>query len=352
MASESSEERFKSELFRCYEESKEYLIPKAKDYRRIDSIKSSSALGVFIRNVRKSDVSVILWQTFDVIKRAHIATEHGGRDRMIKELQRKYANITTKALELFRSLSEECQKKRKRPMTNGVVVRPILSKDFASKDQVDLIDMQSMPHSKWIMVYQDHLTKFYILRPLQTKRATEVAFQLVDIFLLMSAPAGLQSDEGSEFTSRVITKLKEMRPSLTMVHGKPRHPQSQGSVERANGDIKDMLLTWFAGNHSQDWSVGMKFVQCQKNAARHSGIKCSPYSAMFGCEARQRHSRTAKSLTDWGASRLPRRTPTTVSNTQPYPSGLLALRSIEPPLRHYCSQVHFDPDWKKVEGSL
>ena len=36
---------------------------------------------------------VTVEDTFDVIKRAHIATGHGGRDRMIKELQRKYANI-------------------------------------------------------------------------------------------------------------------------------------------------------------------------------------------------------------------------------------------------------------------
>ncbi|XP_047492001.1 KRAB-A domain-containing protein 2-like [Penaeus chinensis] len=134
---------------------------------------------------------VTIEETFDVIKRAHIATGHGGRDRMIKELQRKYANITTKALELFKSLCEECQKKRKRPMTKGVMLRPILSKEFASRGQVDLIDMQSMPRSnfKWIVMYQDHLTKFCIHRPLHTKRATEVAFQLVDIFLLMGAPA-------------------------------------------------------------------------------------------------------------------------------------------------------------------
>ncbi|XP_047499488.1 uncharacterized protein LOC125045932 [Penaeus chinensis] len=70
----------------------------------------------------------------------------------------------------------------------------------------------------------------------------EVAFQLVDIFLLMGAPAVLQSDNGSEFTSRVIAELKEMWPSLTMVHGKPRHPQSQGSVERANSDSKDIYV--------------------------------------------------------------------------------------------------------------
>jgi len=231
---------------------------------------------------------VTVEDTFDVIKRAHIATGHGGRDRMIKELQRKYANITTKALEHFKSLCAECQKKRKRPMTKGVVVRPILTKEFACRGQVDLIDMQAMAHSnyKWIMVYQDHLTKFCVIRPLTTKRASEVAFQLMDIFLLMGAPVILQSDNGSEFTSHVITELKEVWPTLKLVHGKPRHPQSQGSVERANGDIKDMLVAWMADNETQDWATGIKFVQFQKNSAHHSGIKCSPYSAMFGCEAR------------------------------------------------------------------
>ena len=71
-----------------------------------------------------------------------------------------------------------------------------------------------------------------------------------------------------------------------MVHGKPRYPQSQGSVERANGDIKDMLVAWLADNDSQDWVAGIKFVQFQKNSSLHSGIKRSPYSALFGNEAR------------------------------------------------------------------
>ena len=106
-------------------------------------------------------------------------------------------------------------------MTKGVVVRPILSKDLTSRGQVDLIDMQATAHrnSQWSMVYQDHFTKFCILRPLTTKRATEVAMHLLDIFLLFGAPAILQSDNGSEFTSHVITELKVVWPDLTIVHG-------------------------------------------------------------------------------------------------------------------------------------
>ena len=229
---------------------------------------------------------VSIEDTYDVIKRAHIATGHGGRDKMLKHLGTKYANITSHAVGLFKSYCAVCQQKTKRPVTKGVVVKPILSKDFGSRSQVDLIDMQSSPQAqfKWIMVYQCHLTKFVILRPLTSKRAAEVAFQLLDIFLLFGAPAILQSDNGSEFTAQVITELKDLWPQLIMVHGKPRHPQSQGSVERANADIKDILAAWMTDNNTQDWSLGLRFVQNMKNSSYHSGIKCTPYSAMFGTE--------------------------------------------------------------------
>ena len=46
-----------------------------------------------------------------------------------------------------------------------------------------------------------------------------------------------------------------MWPQLHLVHGKPRHPQSQGSVERANSDIKDMLAAWLTDNNTQDCMV-------------------------------------------------------------------------------------------------
>ena len=43
-----------------------------------------------------------------------IGTGHGGRDRMITETLRKYASISTNALELFKSLCQQCQKRKER----------------------------------------------------------------------------------------------------------------------------------------------------------------------------------------------------------------------------------------------
>ena len=41
---------------------------------------------------------------FDVIQRAHIATGHGGRDRKLKHVGKKYAYITRESVDLFKSI--------------------------------------------------------------------------------------------------------------------------------------------------------------------------------------------------------------------------------------------------------
>lgn len=97
-------------------------------------------------------------------------------------------------------------------------------------------------------------------------------------------PSILQSDNGKEFRNQVITSLKVLWPELKICHGRPRHPQSQGSVERANADIKKMLAIWMRENKSKKWSMGLNFIQLRKNNSFHTGIKSSPYKAVFGSD--------------------------------------------------------------------
>lgn len=102
---------------------------------------------------------------------------------------------------------------------------------------------QSINNYRFIMNYQDHLTKFVTLKPLKTKRAEEIAYILMKIYTTFGAPAILHSDNGREFVNSVINELDIMWGDVKIVHGKPRHSQSQGSVERANRDLEDMLAT-------------------------------------------------------------------------------------------------------------
>jgi len=169
-------------------------------------------------------------------------------------------------------------------MNRKLVIKPITSNDFNERGQVDLIDFQSVPDGnyKWILNYQDHNTKFKSLRPMENKRAIEVSTHLLSIFLIFGAPSILQSDNGREFVNCVIDELKQLWSECVIIHGRPRHPQSQGSIERANQDVEHMLRAWMQDNVSQRWSIGLQFVQWQKNCSYHRTIGRSPYNALFG----------------------------------------------------------------------
>ncbi|CAG8464968.1 1266_t:CDS:1, partial [Dentiscutata heterogama] len=62
--------------------------------------------------------------------------------------------------------------------------------------------------------------------------------------MIGSLPTILQSDNGKEFIAQVIKELITLWPSVKIINGCPRHPQSQGLVERANGILEQKLDKW------------------------------------------------------------------------------------------------------------
>ncbi|XP_025943717.1 KRAB-A domain-containing protein 2-like [Apteryx rowi] len=185
--------------------------------------------------------------------------------------------------------SVQCARKKKRQLlVKKVAGQSALNKEHLARGQIDFISMQSMSLGslKWIMVYQDCFTKFYVLHLLTSKKAAELALQLLDIFLTFGAPVASQGHDGTEIITEVIQELKYLWPQLSLVPGKPRHPQSQELLEHPDSNIKDMLVEWMADNNSWDWTMGIRFVQFTKNSAYHSGINCAPYTALFGTDPR------------------------------------------------------------------
>ena len=100
-------------------------------------------------------------------------------------------------------LFEECKRKRNQPVKKSVVAQPIISQDFASRGQVDLIDIKPIAHTKCkyinyklIITYQNKLTKFSVLRHLDCKYASKIVHQLEMVFLLFGIPTIIQSNKG------------------------------------------------------------------------------------------------------------------------------------------------------------
>ena len=218
-------------------------------------------------------------EMFDVLSHEHQLTAHGGRDIMHDKLKVKFANVTIAIIKCFVDSCLNCSLKKSRTR-KALVVKPIISPRAWHRWQTDLIDMQSQPDDeyKYIMVTQDHFSKFCFLQPLTRKTAEAVAANLSVCFSFLGPPACLlQSDNGREFkNAEVLRMIEETFPGLKMVHGKPRHSQSQGSVERANRDVEAMLATEMADGKTSHWAALLPKIQLKKNSRFHSGIGRSP----------------------------------------------------------------------------
>ena len=71
---------------------------------------------------------------------------------------------------------------------------------------------------RYITHYVEYLTKFHFLRPLKSKTASDVTYELLLIFHDIGVPHVLQSDNGREFTANIIQKLSCMWPQLALMN--------------------------------------------------------------------------------------------------------------------------------------
>lgn len=63
-----------------------------------------------------------------------------------------------------------------------------------------------------------------------------------DTFLIKGNSRTVESNSERECVSHVICELTRLWPELKIVHGKPRHSQSQSSVETANQDFENISV--------------------------------------------------------------------------------------------------------------
>ena len=161
--------------------------------------------------------------------------------------------------------------------------------------------MQSSPDGefKFILVYQDHGAKFCYITALPDKKRKTVALVLLAIFGIIGPPFILQSDNGREFAKiagggklksfgdddidAIVSELADMWPECRLVHGRARHSESQGGVERLNQTAQRRLAAWRRDNPKASWArVGVNVVMWGLNSTHTKSINMVPYEYVFG----------------------------------------------------------------------
>ena len=166
---------------------------------------------------------------------------------------------------------------------------PVVSHGPMEHLEMDLVDFTQYKSTNnemaWLLTIVCIFSKFLWAIPLKTKEASVVGEALVSIFFQWGAPSILQSDNGKEFVATIIVKICETM-GIKIRHGRPRHPMSQGQIERLNQTIGRGFtkMLWDEDSKIQhvDWTrhIG-KFVFVY-NTTRHSAHNHTPREVMFG----------------------------------------------------------------------
>lgn len=216
-------------------------------------------------------------ELYEVIREYHTKTGHGGNVKL-RTVITKYA-VPRPAIEAFLLTCSVCSFKRETKQ-HKLTIEPVVSKTFNKRGHLHLVNFQSIPDGKfnWILYYQEHCTKFLSLRPLESKQAVELATNLLSIFMTFGVPEILESDINKELLNLVAIELKRLGPDCAIVYGQTKHSQNQENIQ----SVANMLRDWLVENKSSKWSIGLQFIQFQKNCSHNLVIGRSPYKALFG----------------------------------------------------------------------
>ena len=90
-----------------------------------------------------------------------------------------------------------------------------------------------------------------MLIPLKDQKAETIIPQLMDHYVyVFSAPKSILTDNGSNFVCRLM-ELFEKAFKMKHIRTTAFHPQSNGSLERAHGVVKDLIRTCSAERQNE-----------------------------------------------------------------------------------------------------
>lgn len=253
-----------------------------------------------LRRIERGEVGRIVVsreRIFDAINEWHRGgVGHFGSERTWKSCRQKYWNCSQKLVRLFCDLCPECFQKNPTIKTVKGSRKPIKSRLFRERFQIDLIDMRKLrkrnPYGvlmRWIITIKDHATGYTMIDCIPRKKARFVAHVLQSFFGHIGYPFIFHTDNGKEFVGKEILKcLRTLNPNILTVTGRPRVPRDQGSVESMNKTVKRVIQAELAERRTRgenpNWTEILGCVASSVNSQCGRGkYEVPSYNAVFGC---------------------------------------------------------------------
>ena len=158
---------------------------------------------------------------------------HLGKDKTAQRiLQQFYWATLYKDVEDYCRSCKICQKSsHQRGPQAPLIPLPVLSEPF-KRIAMDIIGPlpRSRSGKRYVLVICDCATRYSEAIPLHSTDASHIAEELMGVFARVGIPSEILTDQGNNFTSRLLTELYQML-HIHRIRTIPYHPQTDGLVE-------------------------------------------------------------------------------------------------------------------------
>ena len=211
---------------------------------------------------------------------------HRSHDRTLSLMKERFWwPRMTRALVMAVSNCGQCKQFEAKPQIPGM--QPIICTEPMELVHVDYVGMevtvstQEKPVVKNVLVVVNHFTQYvqaYVTQNQTARTTTRVLYN--EYFSVFGFPQKLMSDQGTGFTSKVITAICSLL-GTEKIQTTLCHPQSNGSAERVHQTLRRMIGKLDL-EKCQKWPVHLGSVLIAYNATRSLVMGYFPYYLMFG----------------------------------------------------------------------
>ena len=137
---------------------------------------------------------------------------------------------------------------------------------------------------QYILMVCDYATRYPEAYPLRTVTAPAVAEKLIDMFACHGIPEEILTDQGTNFTSQLLSRLYELL-GVKIIHTSPYHPQTDGLVEHFNQMLKVMLKRVLK-EEDCNWDNMLPFVLFAYREVPQESTGFSPFKLIYSWDVR------------------------------------------------------------------
>ena len=162
---------------------------------------------------------------------------------------------------------------------------PIISQPF-KRIAMDIVG--SLPRSRqgnrFVLVICDYAARYPEAVPMKNVDAGSVAEELIEVFSRVGVPQEILTDQGTNFTSKLLTELYKML-HVQPIRTTPYHPQTDGLVECFNQTLK-MMLRKTVMKEGLDWDKMLPYILFAYRKVPQASTGFSPFELLYGHQVR------------------------------------------------------------------